>query len=1113
MSYIQECCTEIWSEPTRALLAGSPLTPANYTESVCDEVWNETTRELTVVSVLSFDSAAVVFDGKELRVKFTANGTLPAEGTIYPFDSVGVPDLRDASNVRIPLVYKICDCKINRTTGDITVWACYEIPNDLLESGDATYIAKGATGYTLTMTAAMCSEEGGLETAGVSAQAVTNSSEVGTDGLVSINSMGYNEGSGHVTIYCNPTKADDSGDGLSWANAKKTLSAAITLLNAQTNNLPHRLLIANGTTWDGTTATMSMTRSGASGTSKLWIGGGDSGDASTVRPIIMFESCTWSGSGDFIHLNGLDIQFGTGANVGNALCQIGGNSSTNVSISDCKANFPQGVAALHTHRNIYTGNSGVNPTGAYQGSGQVTNFYDNHFVNFETDKAAATVGGHLTYDIGETESGDAVQTGSQVYHRNTVVGRAGIRDMGRQRAESLFWSVACHIGFDTGAVTTCGVDQVNSPTCTYDHATRTLTRNSGTTSNCYVWANATYLYAASGTGVSAGYFQVSSITSTTFVLSGAGLGAGADGSANVVIRIGDVPARSRNWNGRHVFNLDPGNYFTNDWFVYPNPVPNFRDTAGYWYRDSGGTAPSRNTSNPRGGIGSGGQRSSDGGDILIDTHLERVSGLRLSGMGIDFQPKTYAGENQAQTWRFRKSIIDGFNIAGSRHLARTSSLQTAGGVVNYNVYANPSTASAFCYTDTHPDNNQTFANWKTSTGWDANSVQIDTLAIEAGTTTSDSPDAEDYDLTRPSCAWGETGTIGTRERLANAFASRPAGQWDYNLTAQAMTRWLLEQIRPTDRSTWVTEPAGEYGYIGAADYTLGEIGTVIQTEELGPSSATTAEFSWTAASDTKVIGYVIRWGTTSGVYTSETISYGRTTGATWNPTGLTPSTTYYFKVYGFDGWNLSDGSSEQYFTTGGGSTATDGERIYGTTGINVDFSGNQAWTNPGNVNGNAADDSTYAQNALTAASSDFIATAIPATAIDGALVGIRLGFRASASVGPAAGSAVTVTIYNSTGTAIAGGDATLTGASATDYEDSNVVLLGGTYAELKAIIEAGLPTTGSVADSPRGLVMEAGVPAGSTTFRIHEVWIVPLIAEAGGGGGTTKLSRKFLLMM
>ena len=1096
MSYQTDIAAAVWTAGTRTTASGSGSSDGSYAQEIAEAVWTAGTRTLSVVSTLAYSSSEIMFDGRELRVKFTANGTLPAAGTIYPFDSEGVPDLRDSSNLRIPLVYKTCDCKINRTSGDITVWACYEIPNQALADATATYIAKGDTGLTVTMAAGMVSEEGGLETGAVSAQAVTNSSEVGSDGWCDIDSHGYTPASGHVTVYCNPTKADDSGDGLSWANAKKTLSAAVTVLNAQTNSRPHRLLIANGTTWDGTTGSVSMTRSGASATSKLWIGGADSGDSSTVRPIIMAQEFYWASSGDFVHLDALDIQFGTGASTGSALCSIGNNSSTNVSMSNCKVNFPQVVQALHTHRNIYTGNSGANPRSTYQGSGQVTNFYDNHIVNYETDKAAATVGGHLTYDIGETASTDAVQTGSQLFERNTVVGRVGVRDLGRERGESLFWSIACMVGFDTGGAPTVGVDQVTTPTCTYNHATRTLTRNSGTTSNCHVWANNTFLFGVSGTGVTPGYFQVASITSTTFVLSGDGLGAGADGSANVVIRMGDIPARSRNWNGRHIFNLDAGNFYTNDWFLYPNPVPYLRDTAGYWYRDSGGTAVSRQTGNARGQIGMQGGRSSDGGDLLIDTHMERVSALRMRGFGMDLRPKLYSAENQAQSWYFRKSILDAFDIASQRNIVRASSLQTASGVVNYNVYATPSSAAAFCYTDTHPDLNQTFANWKTSTGWDAASVHIGTIAITAGATTSDSPDAEDYDAIRPDCAWGETGTLGTRERLANAMASRPANQWDYNLTAQAMVAWLLEQMRPTDFTTWVTEPAGAYGYIGAADYSLTTPANVTEVFVAN----TSAFLTWDETTDSKVVGHVVKWGTVSGTLDNEQWVWIDDSIVL---TSLPANTTIYYRVYATDGQNLSDPTAEGSFTTQA-IVPVESTRIYGTGGINVDRGAPTAWTNAGNVTGAASGD--FASASLSTAgqtTSDDLTTTVPATAIAGTMIGMKIGVAMATAAAPSSVAALAVVRLRNADGSVAvswANEPTVTTATLTEYENY-VTLDAGTWADVQALIAAGV-TAADDGGIPTGLSLRVSNDSASATeFRPQAIWLVPVLQGSSGGGG------------
>lgn len=271
---------------------------------------------------------------------------------------------------------------------------------------------------------------------------------------------------------------------------------------------------------------------------------------------------------------------------------------------------------------------------------------------------------------------------------------------------------------------------------------------------------------------------------------------------------------------------------------------------------------------------------------------------------------------------------------------------------------------------------------------------------------------------------------------------------------------------------------------------------IAQGSELEADQATQATFTWTPSSANANITNIFRIGNATGDYDSMVQSRANPTILT----GLEPVTRYYFVMYETDGYDVSSASSELYFETGPeGAPQTDGNRIYGVLGINVDASGRQAWTNPGNVNGEAANDTTYAQNALTADGSDFIATGIPATAIDEVVVGIKLGVRISASVGPAAGSAIAIYIYNSSGVVLASGSITLTGAAATDYEDSSVTLLAGTYAQLKAIIEAGLPTTGSVGDSPRGLVLDAGVVAGSTTFRAHEVWLVPVLAEESSG--------------
>jgi hypothetical protein len=56
-------------------------------------------------------------------------------------------------------------------------------------------------------------------------------------------------GTGGTAVYCDASRADDTGNGLTSGTAKKTLAAAVTVINTLGNNLPHRLLLKRGETW------------------------------------------------------------------------------------------------------------------------------------------------------------------------------------------------------------------------------------------------------------------------------------------------------------------------------------------------------------------------------------------------------------------------------------------------------------------------------------------------------------------------------------------------------------------------------------------------------------------------------------------------------------------------------------------------------------------------------------------------------------------------------------------------------------------------------------------------------------------------------------------------
>jgi Fibronectin type III domain./FG-GAP repeat. len=74
------------------------------------------------------------------------------------------------------------------------------------------------------------------------------------------------------------------------------------------------------------------------------------------------------------------------------------------------------------------------------------------------------------------------------------------------------------------------------------------------------------------------------------------------------------------------------------------------------------------------------------------------------------------------------------------------------------------------------------------------------------------------------------------------------------------------------------------------------------------ASAQTVNLAWDASTDTSVTGYVVKWGTRAGNYTSS-IDVGNRT--TWTVNGLTTDQKYYFVVTSYAGSGLSSGPSNE----------------------------------------------------------------------------------------------------------------------------------------------------------------------------------------------------------
>lgn len=74
------------------------------------------------------------------------------------------------------------------------------------------------------------------------------------------------------------------------------------------------------------------------------------------------------------------------------------------------------------------------------------------------------------------------------------------------------------------------------------------------------------------------------------------------------------------------------------------------------------------------------------------------------------------------------------------------------------------------------------------------------------------------------------------------------------------------------------------------------------------ASAQTVNLAWDASTDTTVTGYVVKWGTRAGNYTSS-IDVGNRT--TWTVNNLTPDQKYYFVVSSYASSGLSSGPSNE----------------------------------------------------------------------------------------------------------------------------------------------------------------------------------------------------------
>lgn len=162
-------------------------------------------------------------------------------------------------------------------------------------------------------------------------------------------------------------------------------------------------------------------------------------------------------------------------------------------------------------------------------------------------------------------------------------------------------------------------------------------------------------------------------------------------------------------------------------------------------------------------------------------------------------------------------------------------------------------------------------------------------------------------------------------------------------------------------------------------------------------------------------------------------------------------------------------------------------RIYGTSGSNITAGGN-AWTNAANVDGAASGDYATTSCEFPADASDYLATSIAATPIDGAVTSVTLGCRIKTDLVPVPSTcSVTISLFNSAGTQL--GHATINsgfGTTEADIEARLGLLSGSTFADIKAAVEAGI----TKAAGPKGLtVAVSNFDGDAIEFSLASVWL------------------------
>ena len=167
------------------------------------------------MALLTAISASIDFTGIELVIRFELTaGSLPVHLSIPR--SIGVPYLSTSLGVVVPVIPAMCAWEIKRSSPEsLYLWARYKIK-------DSARVTKPQTGYTVSGSTGLISDDDSNSTVAFSDLSVTNGSEVDGDGW--FDRAVYLPAPPRArTIHVDPVLGNNNNSGLSPSLAKQTL--------------------------------------------------------------------------------------------------------------------------------------------------------------------------------------------------------------------------------------------------------------------------------------------------------------------------------------------------------------------------------------------------------------------------------------------------------------------------------------------------------------------------------------------------------------------------------------------------------------------------------------------------------------------------------------------------------------------------------------------------------------------------------------------------------------------------------------------------------------------------------------------------------------------------